>query len=783
MKIFNNLSLPSWQVVRAQTGQALRWMLSNKLKTITYVTAFGLTSLLLLIVSIWLGLFGKLPSTDSLRHLRNPVATTIYGANKEVLGSFYLQNRSNVDSSEVNQILREALVSVEDVRFYEHNGIDYRSLGRVLVKSILMADASSGGGSTITQQIAKNVFGRKKRFFFSTPINKIREMFIARRMEEVYNKDEILLLYLNTVMYGENLFGIEKAAHRFLNKVPAKLDLPESALLVGLLQAPNAYNPRKNPERALKRRNLVLYQMYRYGKIDEVAYEAAKNSPLKLNYQPARISTTNAAYYKAFLRKEFEAWAEESPKPDGSVYDLDSDGLKIYTSLHPAIQLSAEKAQEGHMRRLQKVFAENWEVSIEGISRDSFLRKLMWQDQYARDLSSQGLSRKEIEEKFATASEKQIWTWDGFQDVNMTFRNYIIQELTRLHAGILALDNRSGRILAYVGGNDYDYSQYDQIKLPRQVGSVFKPLVYLAGLQRGLSPCDFYSNQRRTYSRYEDWSPRNADGKYGGSYSMWGALTNSINTVSAEVMLATGPEAVIKLAQRAGVATEIPKVPSIVLGTAELTLEEMVGTYAYIANGGGSVEPYSIVRIEGEDGKEIYARPFSDVTRREPAESFQQVRKMMQSVLTEGTGSRISAYNIPYNIIGKTGTTQNNTDGWFIASSPEVTVGAWVGTMDKRIHFNSTRLGSGSNTALPMVGRVFADLSLWRTPIISNFTYTIPEFDCVASSELPPEEAKLLVPGKPAAEVIPDSMRTDSVSPLLVPKAEPVQSLADTLGT
>ncbi len=759
------------------------WMLQHKIRTIFYLFCGSLVSLLLLILSIWLGLFGRLPSTDSLRHLRNPVATTIYGANKEVMGSFYLQNRSNVDSAEVNQVLRDALVAVEDIRFYEHNGIDYRSLGRVLFKSILLADASSGGGSTITQQLAKNAFGRKKRFFLSTPINKIREMFIARRMEKVYSKDEILLLYLNTVMFGENLFGLEKASQRFLNKPPLQLELSEAALLVGLLQAPNAYNPRRNPERALARRNIVLSQMYKYGKITEDAYSKAKESPLKLNYQPPKFTATYAAYYKVFLREEFETWAAKNPKPDGSVYDLDSDGLKIYTSLYPAIQQSVEKAQEGNMRRLQQVFDGNWDVTLEGITRDSFLQKLMWQDQYAKDLRARGLTNAEIEAKFKSAGEKMIWTWDGFKTVEMNFRDYIIHELTRLHSGVLALDNRSGRILAYVGGNDYDYSQYNQIQLPRQVGSVFKPIVYLAGLQKGLSPCDFYANERRTYSRYEGWTPRNADGRYTGSYSMWGALANSVNTVSAEVMLATGIDRVISLAQRAGISSEIPKVPSIVLGTPELTLQEMVGAFAFIANGGGAVTPYSIVRIEDENGQEIYARPTTNVTRREAPESFQQVRKMMRAVLTEGSAARINAYSIPYNIIGKTGTTQQNADGWFIASSPEVTVGAWVGTLDKRVHFKSTRLGSGSNTALPIVARVFADLSLWRTPLLTDFTYTIPEFTCVASSELPPEEARLLVPNQRGAAEKADTVKLDSVNKLPPPEIEPVQSLTDTSGS
>lgn len=744
-------------------------MLQHKLKTIFYGFCAGVVSLVLLVLSIWLGLFGRLPSRAALQHLRNPVATTIYGSNKEVIGSFYLQNRSNVDSAEVNQLVRDALVAVEDIRFYEHGGIDYRSLGRVFVKSILMADASSGGGSTITQQLAKNVFGRKKRFLLSTPINKIREMFIAHRMEKVYSKDQILMLYLNTVMFGENLYGIEKAAHRFLNKKPDKLTLEEAAMLVGLLQAPNAYNPRRNPDKAMVRRNIVLAQMLKYGKIDEPTFDKAKAAPIKLNYQPSKLAATFAAYFKDHLRKEFEDWAADHPKPDGSTYDLDIDGLQIYTSVHPAIQQSAEKAMEGHMRRLQEAFDRDWDVTLEGVSRDSFLRKLLWQDQYADDLKAQGKTEAEIMEKFDASGEKKIWTWDGFKTVDMTFREYITHELTRLHTGILAVDNRNGRILAYVGGNNYDYSQYDQVEIPRQVGSVFKPLVYLAALQKGVDPCDFYPNERRTYDRYEGWTPRNADGKYGGSYSTWGALANSVNTVSAQVMLETGVDRVSRLAQRAGITHELPQVPSIVLGTADLSLREMVSAFGYIANGGGTIKPYAIVRVEDEEGNEIYAAPNTWVNRAEAEEPFQQVRKMMRSVITEGTASRMSNYNIPYNIIGKTGTTQNNADGWFIASSPEVTVGAWVGTLDKRLHFKSTRLGSGANTALPMVGRVFADLSLWRTPILSDFTYTIEDFDCVDFSELSPDEARLLRRGDPAAgQPELDSLGTDSTE-VLVP--------------
>ncbi|MCB0850673.1 MAG: transglycosylase domain-containing protein [Bacteroidetes bacterium] len=739
-----------------------RWVITHKLKTLLYLTVAFFSSILLLVLLTWLGAFGRLPSVDSLKHIKNPIASTIYGSNGDVLGNFYTQNRSNIDSAEVNEHIKNALIAVEDIRFYDHNGIDYRSLGRVLVKSILLSDESSGGGSTITQQLAKNLFGRQNTFLIGMPVNKLREMMIARRMEKVYTKDEILLLYLNTVMFGENLYGLEKVAHRYFNKKPPQLNLEESALLVGLLQAPNAYNPRKNPERAITRRNIVLSQMYKYGKIDEVTYLAAKDKKLELKYQQPPNLASFAAYYKMYLRKEFEAWAVNNPKSDGTLYDVNIDGLKIYTSLHPSIQRSAEKAMQSHLARLQQQFDKDWDTQPAGMHRDSFLVKVMLQDSYIKELQEKGKKDSEIRQQFHKTGDKRIWTWEnGFTTVPMTFRNYIAHELTRLHTGILVLDNRTGKIMAYVGGNDYNFSQYDQIQIPRQVGSTFKPIVYLSGLFSGLSPCDFYDNQLKTYSQYEGWTPRNSNGKYGGSYSMWGALANSVNTVSAEVMLKTGTSRVMSLANRMGIQSELPKVPSIVLGTADISLMDMAKAYAFIANGGGTVQPFSILKIEDENGKVLYEAKYNFVNRKEVPESFQNVQKMMRAVITEGTGSRFNNYQIPFNVIGKTGTTQHNSDGWFMASSPEVTIGAWVGTLDRRVHFKSTYLGSGANTSLPMVSRIFADLSMWKKPLISNFEYTVDEFDCVSYSELAAEEAKLIRPLSDTLKINTDSLQLE----------------------
>lgn len=729
---------------RTNARLLLKWLWQNKLFVILATISTGIGLLLLLFLIIYAGAFGKIPTGEQLYQVRNPVASTIIGMNGEVIGNIYLQNRSNVDSSEVGIYLKQALIATEDVRFYEHKGIDLRSLGRVLVKTILLQQRSSGGGSTITQQVAKNIFGRKRHFVLSGLVNKVREMIIATRMENVYQKDEILLLYLNTVSFGENLYGIEKSSHRFFNKIPKKLNLSESATLVGLLKAPSYYNPRNNPERAMRRRNIVLSQMKKYGFIIDEEYQTEIDKSVDLDYQETKIDPQFAAFYKEYMLKEFNQWAEKNPKEDGTIYDAGIDGLKIYTSIHPSIQRSAEKAMAGTMKRVQKLFDENWDIVSQG-NKEEWLNEMMLNHPIGKRMISQKKTEQEVFDVFNQIKPRKVWTWDGLVEENISFLDSIIHELTILNTGILAMDARNGRLLAYVGGNDYGYSQYDQIQILRQAGSTFKPIVYLAALEAGADPCDFYDNNLVSYSNYEGWTPRNADGQYDGSYSMFGALAKSINTVSVQIMLQAGIKNVVRLAKAMGIESVLPPVPSLVLGTADVNLLEMVKAYCAIANRGLRVQPYSILKIENEAGEEIYrAQPKVGGSYIASTENFEKLQLMMRRVITEGSGSAMLQYNIATNVIGKTGTTQNQSDGWFFATSPEVTVGSWVGTMDKRIHFKSLRLGSGANTALPMVAAVFRDLSLWRTKYISDFSYNIPDFSCLNYSDLPAEEASLL---------------------------------------
>ncbi|MFT7189056.1 MAG: penicillin-binding protein 1A [Sediminicola sp.] len=664
----------------------------------------------------------------------------MYASNKEPVGYYFLQNRSNVDSTQISPNLKNALVATEDTRFFEHGGIDYKSYARVFVKSIILGQ-NAGGGSTITQQVAKNLFGREKQFFLSTPINKIREVFIAMRLENIYDKDDILLLYFNTVSFGENTYGIEKAANRFFNKSPEELTLTECATLVGLLKAPTYYNPRTFPERAEERRNVVLSQMEKYNYLTPEELATAK-TPLKLNYQTPKKSSSFSNYYKEYVASEFKIWAEENPAPDGHIYDLEADGLSLYTSLNVDIQHYAELAIQRQIDQLQNLMDRYWSASTTEGGKEALLKKIEEDMGVIQNMRKAGKTDTEINTFIQQKKERKYWVvGKGYEDKMQSLEDSITKSINRLHAGVLVMSSTSGRIMGYVGGIDYGFSQTDNITTPRQVGSTFKPITYLAALQTGQEPCSFYDNRLLTYSKYEDWRPRNSDHTYGGSFSMHGALAGSINTVSVAIQMRTGTERVLEQAKKMGIEKELPNVPSIVLGTADISLMEMVRAYASISNGGNKVKPFAIERIEDEQGNVIYEAKPAYEGRIASYKNVKALQKMMEGVVQGGTGSRLAGYNIPFNLIGKTGTTQNNGDGWFIGCSPELVVGAWVGTFDKRVQFSSTNMGSGANTALPMVASVFKDLSYWRRPILTNFQYEMDYFPCWPYSELSATEA------------------------------------------
>lgn len=714
--------------------EKLHFVIKHPFKSVLYGFLFSFFFILLVFFLTYLGAFGKIPKRAELRNLKNPITSTLYSSQKTVLTTYFLQNRSNIDSTELNNYLIDALVATEDVRFYDHKGIDYKSYARVIIKSLLLQQGK-GGGSTITQQIAKNIFGRKKQYIFSTLINKMREVIIARRLEKVYTKNELLLLYFNTVSFGENLYGIEKASQRFFNKIPKKLSLAECATLVGVLKAPSFYNPRTQPERSENRRNVVLNQMVKYGYLQAEEAEKAKK-PLKLKYVPPTKISSIANYYKEFVKQEFNAWAEKNPTKEGHIYDLELDGLKIYTTLHPSVQKYAENAMKSNMDRLQSLMNLYWTSASTQGGKEAFIKKLINNHPEVKALKAANKTEREINDFVAKKIPRKYWEiGEGYQNKMQSLQDSIISAINRLHTGILVMNSRNGSILGYLGGIDYGFSQYDQVQNKKQVGSTFKPITYLAGLESGIDPCDFFDNQLLTYQRYENWKPRNANGSYGGSYSTYGALANSVNTASVAIQIKTGTKRVIAQARKMGIEAKIPIVPSIVLGTADISLFEMVKAYASISNGGNQVSPYIIERIEDQHGVVLYKAAPKYNGRVASYSSIKNLQKMMGFAMTNGTGASIQNYQIPYNIIGKTGTTQNNGDGWFIGCSPEIVVGAWVGTLDKRVQFSTTRFGSGASTALPMVASIFKGLSSWQNPILTNFQYDFKYFPCPPYSE------------------------------------------------
>jgi penicillin-binding protein 1A len=724
----------------ARSKQFFQYVKKHPFKSFGLAILAGFAFVILLFLGTWAGVFGHVPQAKELAKLENPITSTVYGSDKKAIAYFYLQNRSNIDSTELNPYLVQALVATEDVRFYEHSGIDYRSYARVFVKSILMQQGK-GGGSTVTQQIAKNIFGRKDLWLLSTPINKMREVIIAKRLESIYSKEELLLLYFNTVSFGENLYGIEMASQRFFSKTPAQLTLSESATLVGVLKAPSYYNPRINPQNSTNRRNVVLQQMVKNNAITQEESDAAKTE-IELKYSTQEKNSTLTGYYKEYIRQEFNEWAQENPGPEGEIYDLELDGLQIYTTLQPNIQKYAENAMQRNMVRLQKLMDQHWTSKTTEGGKEAFISNLMEIQPILKKMKEEGKTDAQVQQYLNTSRSRKYWEiGKGFELRQQSVEDSIIGSMIRLHTGILAMNSRSGAILGYLGGIDYGFSQIDNIKGKNQVGSTFKPITYLTALDQGIDPCTYYDNSLRTYSKYEDWQPRNSNGQYGGSYSLHGALANSVNTISAALQLQVGVSNTIKVAQKMGITSDIPEVPSIVLGTADISLMEMVTAYASISNGGNKVNPYMIQRILNQEGTVLYeAKPKYDGGVAS-ASSVKRLQQMMGEVLTEGTGTGFSNWNIPFNIIGKTGTTQNNGDGWFIAASPQVVIGSWVGARDKRVHFESTYMGSGANTAMPMVASMFKSLSSWSRPMLTNFEYDLPYFPCPGFDEKSSSEA------------------------------------------
>ena len=733
---------------KKQTRKTARKKNAKKRSLKGHLIRLGLLTIFLVILavgvlfsSVYIGLWGKLPDYYTLKNIKNANASEIYSEDGMVLGRVYAENRTNVSFKDISPNVINSLIATEDVRFYEHQGVDQRSLLRVLVKSLIMGDRSSGGGSTLSQQLAKNLYPRKRFGPFSMPVNKMREAITASRLEKIYSKKEILQLYLNTVSFGESIFGIESASRQFFNKPASQLKTHECAVLIGMLKAPTYYNPRLHPERSKQRRNVVLSQMAKYDFISNSKADQLKKLPLALQYNKQTTHKGLAPYLREKIRIEANKILKDYPKEDGSLYDVYRDGLKLRTTLDSKMQLYAEQAVREHMSSLQSLFVKHWGNSKPWNDNASIIDDAKKKSNRYKQLKKKGKSEKEINKIFNQKVEMKIFTWQGEKQVKMSPLDSIKHYVQLLNTGFLALEPQSGKIKAWVGGIDFTHFKYDHVRAKRQVGSVFKPVVYAAALEEGVSPFTYFPNERKVYEEYDDWSPRNADNMYEGSYSMEGALAESVNTVAVDVLLQTGIRDAIVLAEEMGVDSNLPKVPSLALGTANISLYEMMQVYATLANRGVYVEPYYLARIEDNKGNLIV-----DLTKEREEKRYvlspqnaDIINHMLQAVVDEGTAKSLrTVYGLHGDFAGKTGTTNSHADGWYIGYNSKLVAGAWVGADDMRVHFRTLTLGQGASMALPIYGKFVLKLSRNRNlATYANSSIAQPNSEIVAQLNIP----------------------------------------------
>jgi len=687
--------------------------------------------LMLLLFSVSIGVWGFMPSFEELENPRSNLASEIYSADGVLLGTFYIHNRSNVNYEEISPNMVNALLSTEDIRFHYHSGVDVRGLTRVIVYNILGGRRSAGGGSTISQQLAKNLFPRQENpSFFSLAIIKLKEWVTAAKLERNYTKEEIIAMYLNTVDFGSHSFGIKSAAKTYFNTTPDSLNVEESAMLVGLLKAPSWFHPVRNPERAFQRRQVVLGQMARYNFLSPFEFDSIRALPLEMSqFQVQDQNTGLATYFREFLRLELNEWSKTRTKPDGSNYNIYKDGLKIYTTIDSRMQRYAEEAVEEHMgKTLQPEFFRHWR----GYNNAPFGRDLT-QAQINTNIENsirrsdrfinmrrQGVPEDSIRASFRVPVPMTVFSWNGDIDTLLTPLDSIWYYKHFLNTGMMAIEPQTGFVRAYVGGVNFRHFKFDHVTASRrQVGSTLKPFLYTLAMQEGeFSPCTEVPNTPVTFDTPQGpWTPKNSsDEREGEMVTLKWALANSVNYVSAFLMKKYSPLAVINLVRRMGVESPIDPVPALALGTPDISVKEMVGAFATYANKGVFIEPTFITHIEDKNGNLVEAF----MPRQEEAMSEETaflMLELMKGVVESGTGMRLRfRYGFNHPIGGKTGTTQNQSDGWFMGVTPNLVGGVWVGAEDRGIRFRSISLGQGANMALPIwalfMQRVYADQSI-----------------------------------------------------------------------
>ncbi|WP_010179363.1 penicillin-binding protein 1A [Aquimarina agarilytica] len=676
----------------------------------------GAVALLLLFGSIYLGFWGVIPSQKQLTEIQQSKATEVISSDHKLLGKFYTTDRQPITFKQIPKHVINALVATEDVRFFEHQGVDNLSLFRVLIKSILLQNKSAGGGSTLSQQLAKNMFPRKNFGKFGIVIHKIREIIISNRLEKVYSKEELLTHYLNTVPFSDNTFGIESAAKKFFNKSTHQLSIDEGAVLIGMLKTNYYYNPRLFPKKSKKRRNVVLNQMKKYEYLDETTCKKLQLLPLELDYQTFSHNTGLAPYFREQVKRELKQWVKKYNTEHKTQFNLYNSGLKIHTTIDAGMQALAEEAMQSHLAKLQADFERSHGKNAPWIKKNNLIsRELIKLDAYKK-LKEKGLSAKQIIKKMSEPHDIEWFTWKGKKVVTASTLDSIRHYYKFLNTGFVSLEPTTGAIKTWIGGINFEHFKYDHVsQSKRQVGSTFKPIVYAAALEQGYSPCSYISNAPITYEDLDNWTPKNASSATDSSkeYAIWSALSNSLNVISVKLLNYVGIDTAIDLAYKMGIESELPKVPSLALGTAELNVLELAKAYTTLSNKGSATTPYYISKIEDASGNIL--ETFEPATKSEKAfteNTRQQLVAMMQRVTDSGTAKRLrSTYKLKNDIAAKTGTTQDNKDGWFVGVTPKLVSVCWVGADHHSVGFTNTRIGQGANSALPIFAKWFQMLN------------------------------------------------------------------------
>ena len=719
----------------------------------------GVTGIIVLFAGAALGIFGPMPDLQQLENPRTNLATQIISSDGTILGKYYFDdNRTPIGFDEIPTDMVEALIATEDERFYDHAGIDWRGTLRAFVFL-----GKRGGASTITQQLARQIFvGVRSRNVLKTIFQKAQEWVIAVQLEQRYTKKEIMAMYLNKYDFGYQADGIRSAAKIFFNKTPQELSIEESATLVGMLKNSSLFNPIRRPERVKERRNIVFQQMVRNQRITEQEKDSLAQLPLKITFTPESHREGLATYFRAYLKEFMNEWIDANPKPDGSKHNLYRDGLRIYTTIDSRMQELAEDAVSMHMKNLQKeFFKQNTEeenptapfLELREGEIDTLLTRTAYRTERWRKMKLAGIEEEEILASFKKEVPMRVFSWKGEIDTIMTPMDSIRYYKHFLRASMMSMEPQTGHVKAWVGGYNYKHFQYDQVKQGRrQIGSTFKPFLYATAIdQLKLSPCDslpdaLFCIEPMKHGNMDAWCPKNSGDKYGRTRTLKNALANSVNTISARIMDLVGPKPVINLARKMGITSYLPQVPSIALGTPDISLFEMVGAYSTFANQGIYVKPIMITRIEDKNGRALYEvlPETQDVLSQEAA--YVTVN-LMQGVTTAGSGARLRHAGLeetnyiyknvitgyPYifenPIAGKTGTTQNQSDGWFMGMVPNLATGLWVGGEDRSIHFKEIGFGQGATMALPIWGNYMR--SLYENP-----DFGISQEDFIAPEEL-----------------------------------------------